>query len=141
MAKKSELKTKINETSVDDFLNSVDDEQKRKDAFEVLALMKQATKEEPKMWGPSIIGFGKQHLKYDSGRELDWFSIGFSPRKANMTIYGLAGYFDERETMEKLGKHTIGKGCLYLKRLSDIDMKVLKKMIDGAAKTGGVVSL
>lgn len=135
MAKKVEIKTKENEASVDDFLNSVDDEQKKRDALEVLELMKKATKSEPKMWGASLIGFGSRVYESPAtGRQVDWFYVGFSPRKANITLYVLNGFEKQGELLGKLGKHTIGKGCLYIKKLADVDKKVLKQLVDESVK-------
>lgn len=136
MAKKAELKTKVAEVSVDDFLASIESEQQRADSREIAKMMSQATKCEPRMWGTGIIGFGDIHLKYDSGRELDWFIIGFSPRKANISLYVLCGLNSERELLKKLGKHTTGKGCLYIKTLADVDAKVLQQLIEGSVKQG-----
>jgi hypothetical protein len=130
----AELKTKATDASVTDFLNSVEDEQKRKDCFEVLKIMRQATKSEPKMWGPSIVGFGDYHYVYESGRENDWFLAGFSPRKQNLTLYIMSGFDRYHELLKKLGKHSTGKGCLYIKRLADIDMKVLKELVESSVK-------
>ena len=129
MAKTAELKTKVNDASVTDFLNSVEDEQKRKDTFEILRIMKQITKEEPKMWGSSIVGFGTYHYKYESGREGDSAMIGFSPRKQNITLYIVPGFERYQGLMKKLGKHSTGKSCLYIKRLGDVDVEVLKQLI------------
>ena len=130
----AELKTKLTKLSVEDFINAIAEEQKRKDAFAILEMMKKATKDKPKMWGPSIIGFCDVHLKYESGRELDWFRIGFSPRKQNITLY-LFGTLDSRATLlKKLGKHKTGKGCLYINKLSDVDTKVLEKIITQSTK-------
>jgi hypothetical protein len=125
----AELKTKLNDASVDDFLNGVEDEQKRKDCFTVLKLMKQATKAEPKMWGSSIIGFGSYHYKGASGREGDWMLTGFSPRKQNITLYIMAGFDNYDALLKKLGKHSTGKSCLYIKRLADVDTGVLKELV------------
>ena len=130
MAKKAELKTKKNEASVDDFIESVQDEQVRADCLEIAKMMEQATKSKAKMWGSSIIGFGEQHLIYESGRELDWMKIGFSPRKQNITLYISLN----ESLLKKLGKHTTGKGCLYIKKLADVDKKVLKELITASAK-------
>lgn len=130
MAKTAELKTKKNEANVDDFINGIADEQTRADCFEIAKMMKQATKAEPKMWGSSIIGFGEQHLKYASGRELDWMLIGFSPRKQNITLYISL----DEGLLKKLGKCTTGKGCLYIKKLADVDKKVLKEIISKSVK-------
>lgn len=134
MAKTAELKTKVNDASVADFLGSVADEQKRKDSFEILKIMQQITKEEPKMWGPSIVGFGSYHYKYESGREGDWMQIGFSPRKQNITLYLIPGSERYQELMNKLGKYSTGKSCLYVKRLSDVNVDVLKELITESLK-------
>ena len=130
----AELKTKPNKASVDKFLNSVKDERKRKDCFKVLELMKKITKEEPVMWGPSIVGFGSYHYKYESGREGDWFLTGFSPRKQNLTLYIMSGFKRYNELMKKLGKHKTGSSCLYINKLEDIDMRVLKELITESIK-------
>ena len=135
MAKTAELKTKVNDASVTDFLNSVEDEQKRKDSFEILKIMKQITKEEPKMWGPSIVGFGSYHYKYESGREGDSPMMGFSPRKQNLTLYIITpGFEDYQGQLNRLGKYSTGKSCLYIKRLSDVDVDVLKELISDSLK-------
>lgn len=131
---KVELKTKVNEASVTDFLNSVEDEQKRKDSFEVLKLMKQASKEDAKMWGGSIVGFGSYHYKGASGREGEWMLIGFSPRKQNITLYIMPGFERYPTLMKKLGKYSTGKSCLYIKRLSDVDAGVLKELVTESIK-------
>lgn len=125
----AELKTKINDASVEEFLNGVADGQQRDDAYRVLELMREVTGEEPKMWGTAIIGFGRHHLKYASGRELDSTLVGFSPRKASLTLYITDGFDKYDEYMAKLGKHTTGKSCLYIKRLSDIDETVLRDLV------------
>ena len=126
---KAELKTKKNEASVEDFLNAVKDEQQRKDSLTILQMMKKATGDEPKMWGSAIIGFGNVHLKYESGRELDWFRMGFSPRKQNLTLYGVNSE-GQTELLKKLGKHKTGKGCLYINKLTDVDTAILKMIIE-----------
>ena len=131
----AEIKTKENAASVEDFINSVDHEQKRKDSFVILEMMKKASGEEPMMWGSSIIGFGKLRYKSPSGREVDWFLIGFSPRKANLTLYFIDLKIHE-EALSRLGKYKTGGGCLYINKLGDIDMDVLKEMIDVALKGG-----
>lgn len=125
----AELKTKPNEQSVEAFLNDVEDEKKRQDCFTILEMMKQITKAEPKMWGSSIVGFGSYHYKYKSGREGDWFVAGFSPRKQNLTLYIMAGVNKYDELLSKLGKFTTGKGCLYIKKLEDVDLPTLKELI------------
>jgi len=130
----AEVKTKLNDASIEDFLNKVDDKQKRDDSFEIVKIMKQVTKEEPKMWGPAIIGFGSYHYKYESGREGDAPKIGFSPRKQNITLYIGLGSETENPLLKKLGKYTTGKGCLYIKRLADVDMKVLQGLITESFK-------
>jgi len=125
----AEMKTKQTKASVEDFLNLIEDNQKREDCFEIVKMMKLVTKKEPKMWGPSIIGFGSYHYKYESGREGDSLQIGFSPRKQNITLYILLGANHENPLLQKLGKHSTGKGCLYIKRLADVDKKVLQELI------------
>ena len=130
----AELKTKLNDASVEDFLNKVENEQKREDSFEIIKMMQQATQEEPKMWGPAIIGFGSYHYKYESGREGDWFITGFSPRKQNLTLYVMGSFNPHTELLEKLGKHKTGVGCLYINKLKDVDVKVLKELIKQSVK-------
>lgn len=125
----TELKTQENNASVDDFINSVEDEQKRKDAKQLVKIFSEVTGDKPKMWGPSIIGFGKYHYKYPTGREADWMATGFSPRKQQLTLYLMDGFKKYDEQLKKLGPHSTGKSCLYIKRLSDIDEKVLRQMI------------
>jgi len=134
MAKKVELKTKVNDVSVEGFLNSVADEQKREDCFEVLKLMKQVTKETPKMWGSSIVGFGSFHYKGASGREGDWLLTGFSPRKQNLTLYIMGGFDSHTDLLKKLGKYKTSVGCLYIKKLEDVDKKVLKELVVESVK-------
>ena len=134
MAKTAEVKTKVNDASVTDFLNSVTDEQKRKDSFEILKMMKQITKEEPKMWGASIVGFGSYHYKGASGREGDWMLTGFSPRKQNLTLYLMGGFDEQKDLLKKLGKYKTSVGCLYVKKLDDVDKKVLKELVAGSVK-------
>ena len=134
MAKNAEVKTKVNEASVEGFLNSVADEQARKDCFEILKMMKQVTKEEPKMWGASIVGFGSYHYKGASGREGDWFLAGFSPRKQNLTLYLNHGFDVHEDLLKKLGKYKTGMGCLYVKKLDDVDKKVLKELVTESVK-------
>jgi hypothetical protein len=125
----SALKTQPNDTSVLSFIDSVEEQQKRDDCLVLLELMKDATGEEPKMWGPSIIGFGRYHYKYESGREGNWFLTGFSPRKQNLSVYIMTGFQPFKETLQKLGKFNTGKSCLYFKKLSDIDSKVLSSLV------------
>ena len=125
----AELKTKLTAESAETFLSKIPDEIKRKDAFAIVELMKNITKEEPRMWGSAIVGFGSYHYKYDSGREGDWMMTGFSPRKQNLTIYLMSGFAAYNELLKKLGKFKTGKSCLYITRLEDIDFKVLKELI------------
>lgn len=127
-------KTTANDESVEQFLNAVEDEQKRQDSFTILELMKQVTGMEPKMWGTSIVGFGSYHYKYDSGREGDAILAGFSPRKQALTIYNMGGFEESDDLLKKLGKHTTGKGCLYIKRLDDVDLPTLKTLIEESVK-------
>jgi hypothetical protein len=124
-------KNKTQPTEVDplDFIAGVENEQKRKDAEWVLQMMEEVTGEPAKMWGPSIIGFGTYRYVYASGREGDWMLTGFSPRKTALTIYLMSGVGREKDGLEKLGKHKIGKSCLYLKKLSDVDTDVLREMV------------
>lgn len=131
----AEPKTKPTQASVKDFLNQIPDEERRKDCFEVAKIMEEASGSKPKMWGPSIVGFGTYHYKYASGREGDWPVLAFSPRKKDLTLYIMAGLADKYpELMEKLGKHSTGKSCLYIKRLSDVHMPTLKKLIRESVK-------
>lgn len=125
----SDLKTKENNASVEKFLNSVEDKSKQKDCFEILKIMEEICGEKAKMWGKTMVGFGSYHYKYASGREGDWFLTGFSPRKNNLTIYIMPGFSDFPKLMSKLGKYTLGKSCLYFKKLEDLDLSVLKKLI------------
>ena len=130
----AEIKTKPTAASVEDFINTVKDEQKRKDSFVILEMMKKATGEEPKVWGSSMIGFGNKRYKSPAtGREVDWFKIGFSPRKANLSLH-LIDLQRHADAMKKLGKHKTGTGCLYINKLEDVDIKVLENMITAAAK-------
>ena len=132
MAKSTELKTKKNDASVDDFLNFIEDEQKRKDCFEIAKMMEKATNQKPKMWGSSIVGFGEYHYVYASGHEGDMCRIGFSPRKQNITLYIMQSF--DSPLFKKLGKFKTSKACLYIKKLADVDTKVLQELINEAAK-------
>ncbi len=125
-----ELKTKQNKASVTGFLRGIEDPQRRKDCRTVLELMKEVTGSGPKMWGDSIVGFGSYHYKYASGREGDWFVTGFSPRKANLTLYIMAGFSRYKELLAKLGKHKTGKSCLYIKSLADVDLAILRQLVE-----------
>jgi hypothetical protein len=126
----AELKTKKTAESVEVFLNKIPEAQKRKDAFSILELMEKATKAKGKMWGPAIIGFGDRRLKYESGRELDWFIMGFSPRKKNFALYITGAVEKQQALLKKLGKYKTGKGCLYINKLEEVDAAVLKEIID-----------
>lgn len=130
----AELKTKVNQASVTKFLDNIPDEVKRKDSYTLLAMFQKATGAEPKMWGSSIIGFGTYHYIYASGREGDWLMAGFSPRKQALTLYMLGSWDQNAELLPKLGKHSMGKGCLYIKRLSDVNLPVLQSLIDEAVR-------
>ena len=130
----AELKTKKNEASVDDFLANIDDEQKRADCQQLKEIFEKITRQPAVMWGASIVGFGSYHYKYTSGREGDWMATGFSPRKQNLTLYIMAGFDEYAELMAKLGDHKTGKSCLYIKRLSDVHLPTLKKLIKAGYK-------
>jgi hypothetical protein len=125
----AELKTKKNDASVMDFLNSVENDKRRSDALKVNELMTEISGEEPKMWGGSIVGYGSVHLKYASGRELDWMLTGFSPRQQSLSLYIMDGFKKYDELLSKLGKFKTGKSCLYVNKLEDVDMEVLKELI------------
>jgi len=125
----AELKTQKNDASVEAFLNTVADERKRRDCFTLLEMMQEVTGAEPLMWGDSIVGFGEYHYTYASGRAGDWFLTGFAPRKQNLTLYIMAGFDEYDELLGKLGKHSTGKSCLYIKRLADVDMAALNELI------------
>jgi hypothetical protein len=134
MGKVAEIKTKQNTASVEGFIDSVPDEQKRKDSHVILKMMEKATKEQPKMWGTSLIGFGNKRFKSPAtGREVDWFKIGFSPRKANLSLHLILDLKKHADALKNLGKHKTGSGCLYINRLADVDMKILEKLIAAAA--------
>jgi len=126
----AELKTKLTDASVEAFLAKIEDEKKRKDAQAVNALMRKVTGHEPKMWGDSIVGYGSYHYKYASGREGDWMLAGFSPRKQALTLYIMSGFEEYDELLAKLGKHTTGKSCLYIKKLEDVNLDVLRELVE-----------
>ncbi|HVG12400.1 MAG TPA: DUF1801 domain-containing protein [Flavisolibacter sp.] len=130
MGKVADIKTKPSASSVTTFLDLIPDEKKRKDSYVILQLMQKAAKEAPKMWGSSLIGFGdKRYKSPKTGREVDWFKIGFSPRKANISLYLGLDIQQHAEALEKLGKHKTGVGCLYINKLEEVDLKILEKMI------------
>ncbi len=131
----AELKTKATDASVTKFINSVADEAKRNDCFKLVEIMREITKAEPKMWGPSIVGFGSYHYKYASGHEGDCCITGFSPRKDALTLYVMAGLHEQTELLKSLGKHKAGKGCLYIKKLEDVHLTTLKKIIRTGVKS------
>lgn len=130
----ADLKTVPTKFSVDKFLKGLKDEQTRDDCYEILKIMEKATKARAKMWGQAIVGFGDYHYVYESGREGDWFITGFSPRKQNLTLYMTGGFHQFEDLMRKLGKYTMGKGCLYINKLEDVDTKVLKEIITRSVK-------
>lgn len=130
----AELKTKPTQASVKEFLNQIPDTERREDCFTIAKMMEEITGDKPKMWGPSIIGFGTFHYKYASGREGDWLVTGFSPRKKDLTLYLMMGFEKHQDLMQQLGKHSTGKSCLYIKRLSDVHIPTLKKLIKASVK-------
>ena len=133
-----EPKTRETDASVEDFLNSVENNERREDAFRVLEMFTRLTGEKAKMWGPAIVGFGHRLVKYSDGRELDWLATGFSPRKQNLTLYVTTGTEKQKKLLEKLGKHSTSVSCLYIKRLSEVDTKVLEKVIEDAFEHAAV---
>lgn len=136
-SKLAEIKTKQTTASVEDFISSVKNEQKRKDSLVLLEMMKKASGEEPKMWGSSLIGFGNKRYKSPAtGREVDWLLIGFAPRKANLSLYLMMDIKKQAATLKKLGKHKTGVGCLYINTLEDVDLKVLNELIDSSLNQG-----
>jgi hypothetical protein len=130
----AELKTKATGADARAFIGKLSDATQRADAAALLELMRKASGSEPKMWGAGIIGFGSCTLRYPSGRELDWFPVGFAPRKSELVLYGTASADGREALLEKLGKHKLGKGCLYIKRLADVDLKVLRELIERSLK-------
>lgn len=133
----AELKTKQTSASVSAFLNGIEDPQRRKDSQVVAKIMQRVTGLTPRMWGDSIVGFGSKQLKYASGRELDWFLAGFSPRKGSLTLYLPGGFEKYKALMRKLGKYKTGKSCLYVSKLEDIDIDVLTELIEREVRAGG----
>jgi Domain of unknown function (DU1801) len=129
---KADHKMRITDASVESYLAAIDDESRRNDCEALAALMMKASKHPPKMWGSTIVGFGSYHYKYDSGREGDMCLVGFSSRKKEISLYGLKDAPNHEELLAKLGKHKEGKGCVYIKGLGDVDLKVLEKLIAGA---------
>lgn len=131
----AELKTKATDASVTKFINGITDETKRTDCFKLVEIMREITKADPKMWGPSIVGFGSYHYKYASGHEGDSCITGFSPRKEALTLYVMAGLHEQAELLKTLGKHKAGRGCLYIKKLEDVHLPTLKKIIRVGVKS------
>ncbi len=135
MSKLVKIKTQVNDASVADFIAGIADVEKRKDSEVILKMMEKATKQKPKMWGSSMIGFGEVRYKSPAtGREVDWFKIGFAPRKNNLSLHLVVDVKKHADTLNKLGKHKTGAGCLYINKLADVDLKVLEKMIQLAVK-------
>lgn len=128
----AELKTKVTRASVEKFLEGIKDEKRRQDCYQILKIMKQATRAEPKMWGTSIVGFGEYRYRYASGREGEWFLTGFSPRVQNLTLYMMGGF--DKDVLKRLGKYKTGKGCLYINKLEDVDLRVLKELVVKSAQ-------
>ena len=125
----AEPKTRPDDGDVQAFLAAVTDERRCEDAQDVCALMQEITGEAPVMWGDSIVGFGSRHLRYATGRELDWFIVGLSPRKQSLTLYLMDGFEEHTETLARLGRHTLGRACLYITRLENVDQQVLAELI------------
>ena len=130
----AELKTKENDLSVDAFLVALEDSRKREDCRALVEILQEATGEGPRMWGDNIVGFGRYRYNYASGRTGEWPLVAFSPRKQNLTLYIMAGFDDYADLLGKLGKHTIGKACLYIKRLCDLDLAVLKRLVQASVE-------
>ncbi|UTW63502.1 DUF1801 domain-containing protein [bacterium SCSIO 12741] len=129
MTQKKTLVNAQTDASVTAFLNAVENEKRKSDAFTVLEMMKEITGENPKMWGKSIVGFGSYSYQRKNGDEFEWFNVGLSPAKAHLSVYVMYNLQEEEEMLERLGKHKKGKGCLYIKKLEDIDLEVLKEVI------------
>lgn len=129
------MKTTRTDASVETFLSRIKDSRRREDCLTVARLMQRATGAQPRMWGTSIVGFGDYRYKYTSGREGDWFQVGFSPRKDSLTLYIVPGVERFPQLLKKLGKHTTGVSCLYIKQLDDVDLKVLEALVKESLKT------
>ncbi len=128
------LKTQENEADVNDFIDHIEDDQKRNDSRLLVTLMSEVTRDSPKMWGKSIIGFGKTSYSNTQAKDVKWFSVGFSPRKQNLTIYCMSGFPELQSLLGQLGKHSTGKSCLYIEKLEDIDMNVLREIVAQSVK-------
>ena len=136
----AELKTRVNKASVTRFLDSISDDAQRTDSYTIVEMLRTVTKTEPKMWGSTIVGFGTYHYVGKSGREGDWLLAGLSPRKQTLTLYMLGGWDHNAELLAKLGKHSLGKGCLYIRRLDDVNLPVLKRLIADSLKRARTVA-
>lgn len=128
----AELKTRPTDASVDAFIESLDSERRRDESRQLVALMREATGAEPVLWGESIVGFGDAHLTYASGREVDWFEVGFSPRKRALSLYLMPGVDRFQDLLDRLGPHTHGAGCLYVTRLERVDPDVLRELVEAS---------
>lgn len=128
----AEIKTKLTKSSVNDFLNAIKDDQVREDCWAIANMMEKAAKAKPKMWGASIVGFGSCRYKYPDGREMDWMLVAFAPRKQTIALYTLPEFPGRKELMKKLGKHSAGKSCINIKRISDIHLPTLKRIVDAS---------
>lgn len=135
MAKLARIKTTQTAASVEDFIHAISDEEKRKDSLALVKMMQKATGEKPRMWGSALVGFGNMiYTSPRTGRQVEWFKIGFSPRKSNLSIHLTGDISKQGADLEKLGKHKTGVGCLYINKLADVDQRILEKMINHAAK-------
>jgi hypothetical protein len=134
----AEAKTRPTKESVSGFLKKISDKDRRADCLKVLEIMKDVTGEDPEMWGTSIVGFGRYRYKYESGTKGEWMITGFSPRKSDLTLYIMMGFEPVSDLMSRLGKHKTGKSCLYIKKLDDVDLGVLKKIVEKSVE--GMVS-
>ncbi len=130
----TENKSRPTDASADDFIESIEDDEKRRDCQAVAELMREVTGEEPRIWGPGMVGFGSYHYKYESGREGDWFLTGFAPRKRELTLYIMPGFERYESLMADLGKHKTGRSCLYIRRLADVDMGVLRELVEDSVR-------
>ncbi len=133
----AELKTKKSDASVEEFIANLEDDRRRDDSISLLALMKRVTGQEPKMWGTSIVGFGDFHYTYATGRQGEWFKVGFSPRKQNLTVYAMQYIADDDPLLARLGKYTTGKSCIYIRHLEDVDLGVLENLVKRSYEAAG----
>jgi len=130
----ADLKTRPTAESVSAFIDKIADRTRKEDCQAVIEIMKDVTNEDPEMWGPSIVGFGRYRYKYPGGREAEWMITGFSPRKGDLTLYIMQGFESSPELMKRLGKHKTGKSCLYIKKLADVDLEVLRELVEKSVK-------